>query len=242
MGPKLATTGRRHGYALQYATIAWNVVEVAVALALGVGAGSLALMAFGLDSLVEVFASATVIWHLADAEEEDGRPRTGPALRLVAAAFTLLAVGLLGGSAYSLWSHARPEPSPLGIAYLAVTAVVMFGLAAMKRTVGAALRSEPLLSEAAMTRIDGWLASGVLAALAANALRSWWWADPLAGAVVSLLAVREAHRAWALATGTPRVGGGRVGRAGDGLDSAALALFADDAARRPGVPLGPRAR
>ncbi|HEX2192262.1 MAG TPA: cation transporter [Acidimicrobiales bacterium] len=195
MGPAQATPERRRGYVLQYATIAWNVLEVAVALALGVGAGSLALVAFGLDSLVEVFASLVVIWHLA--EPDDGRRRTGPALRLVAAAFTVLALGLLAGSAHSLWSQTRPEPSSLGIVYLAVTAVVMFGLARMKRRAGVDLGSEPLLHEAEITRLDGWLASGILGALAGNALLSWWWADPLAGAAVALLAARQAARTWA---------------------------------------------
>jgi divalent metal cation (Fe/Co/Zn/Cd) transporter len=72
----------------------------------------------------------------------------------------------------------------------------MFGLARMKRTTGNRIGSEPLLSEARMIGIDGWLAGGVLAALAANALFSWWWADPLAGAAVALLAARESRLTW----------------------------------------------
>ncbi len=192
----LATARRRRGYALQYLTVAWNLVEVVVTVALGLGAGSLALLAFGLDSLVEVFASGVVIWHLGLPHEDGGGPRTRLALRLVAAAFAFLAVTLVVGSAHALWSGARPEPSAPGIAYLAITAVVMFSLARWKRSEGNVIGSEPLVREAAMTRIDGWLATGVLAALAANALLSWWWADPLAGAVVAVLAAREFHHGW----------------------------------------------
>jgi divalent metal cation (Fe/Co/Zn/Cd) transporter len=187
---------RRRGYTLQYATIAWNLIEFAVTVALGVTAGSLALVAFGLDSLIEVFASAVVVWHLGQPDDDPGRRRTALALRLVAVAFATLAIALLVGSVHSLWSRTRPEPAPLGIAYLAVTAVVMFGLARMKRAAGTRIGNEPLLSEARMTRFDGWLAGGVLVALAGNALFSWWWADPLAGAAIALLAARESRLTW----------------------------------------------
>lgn len=196
MGADAPTVIRQRGYALQYATVAWNLVEFWVTVILGFTAGSVALVAFGLDSLVEVFASAVVIWHLRQPDVDDGRRRTRLALRLVAVAFAVLAVALLAGSARSLWMEARPESSPVGIAYLAVTAVVMFGLARMKRTAGTRLANEPLLREAEMTRIDGWLACGVLAALAVNALLSWWWADPLAGVAVALLSVRESRLTW----------------------------------------------
>ena len=79
----------RRGRRLQYATIAWNMMEVFVTIGLGLAAGSLALIAFGLDSLVEVFASGTVLWYIAD---HDAGGRSRRALKLVAAAFALLAV------------------------------------------------------------------------------------------------------------------------------------------------------
>src|SRR6516164_7846745 len=90
----LLARGRR----LQYATIAWNVMEVFVTIGLGVAAGSLALIAFGLDSLVEVFASAVVIWFIANHHEER---RTQRALRLVGVAFAVLAVYLVAASMYN---------------------------------------------------------------------------------------------------------------------------------------------
>ncbi len=201
-------TEARRGSRLQYLTVAWNLMEFAVTVALGIGAGSVALVAFGLDSLVEVFASAVVLWHLGAADDGEASRRTGRALRLVAGAFAVLAVGLAVGAARSWSVGARPEPSPVGIAYLAVTAVVMLTLARMKRLTGTALNSDPLLREAAMTRIDGWLATGVLGALAANLLFSWWWADALAGATVALLALREARLTWLEASETS-VGAGR---------------------------------
>ena len=161
----------------------------------------MALVAFGLDSLVEAFASAVVLWHLRGADDPEAERRTARALRLVAGAFAVLAVGLAVGAAHSWSVGARPESSPLGIAYLAVTAAVMLALARMKRVTGAALDSDPLLKEAAMTRIDGWLATGVLGALVGNSLFSWWWADALAGAAVAALALREARLTWVAASG-----------------------------------------
>jgi divalent metal cation (Fe/Co/Zn/Cd) transporter len=121
----LLARGRR----LQYATIAWNLMEVVVTIGLGVAAASLALIAFGLDSLVEVFASAVVIWYIANHHAE---ARARHSLRLVALAFALLAAYLVAASLYNVAQGNSADSSPLGIAYLAVTACVMFGLAKVK--------------------------------------------------------------------------------------------------------------
>ncbi len=178
------------GRRLQYATIAWNLMEVFVTIGLGVAAGSLALVAFGLDSLVEVFASLVVIWYLADHRKDRGR--TPRALWLVALAFALLGAYLLAASVFNIVTGEAADSSPLGIAYLAVTAVVMFLLAGLKRTVAREVRSEPLAAEAAMTFLDGCLACGILVALALNAAAGWWWADPAAACLVAVFCLREA--------------------------------------------------
>jgi divalent metal cation (Fe/Co/Zn/Cd) transporter len=185
----------RLGRRLQWATIAWNAVEVFVTIGLGVTAGSLALIAFGLDSLVEVFASLVVIWHMGQ-QAKPAAHRDRRALRLVAAAFLVLAVYLFVASARSLLSGDHPDDSPLGIAYLAITALVMLGLARWKRRVGTRLSSEPFLAEASMTFLDGCLATGVLTALALNLWLGWWWADAVAAALVGAAAAREAWEGW----------------------------------------------
>jgi divalent metal cation (Fe/Co/Zn/Cd) transporter len=179
-------TGRR----LQRVTIAWNLAEVGVTVALGVVAGSLALVAFGLDSLIEVFASLVVLWHMSESDTHGTRDRR--ARRLVGIAFAVLACYLIVASGRALWIGAEPDSSPLGIAYLAVTALVMFGLAAWKKHVGRRLRSEPFLAEAHMTFFDGWLATAILAALVLNTTLGWWWADAAAATVVGIVAAREA--------------------------------------------------
>ncbi len=191
----------RRGRRLQYATIAWNMMEVFVTIGLGLAAGSLALIAFGLDSLVEVFASGTVLWYIAD---HDAGGRSRRALKLVAAAFALLAAYLTVASIYSLSAGETAASSPLGIMYLAITAVVMFVLARLKRSTARALESAPLEAEASMTFLDGCLATGILVALMLNALAGLWWADPAAAALVAIFCAREAIDNWREALAAPR--------------------------------------
>ena len=185
----LERTGRR----LLAATILWNLVEVFITISLGVVAGSLALVAFGLDSLIEVFASLVVLWHMND---PDASYRDRRAQRLVGAAFALFALYLAIAALRALVTQAEPEASPLGIAYLTITALVMFSLASWKRHIGTHLGSAPFLAEARMTRLDGWLATAILTALIFNAGLGWWWADPGAAMIVALAAGREATELW----------------------------------------------
>ena len=187
---------RRRGLRLEWATNAWNAMEVVVTIALGVQAGSLALIAFGLDSVVEIFASTVVIRNMHDDRQDAGDRRVHRALRLIAVAFWALAAFLTLMSVRGLIRQDRPDSSPVGIAYLAVTSCVMFGLAHLKRTTARALGSEPLRAEAGMTFLDGCLSGGVLAALALNASLGWWWADPIAALAVAAVAVLEGIGHW----------------------------------------------
>ncbi len=180
----------RRALRLEYATIAWNAVEMVVAIGLGIAARSLALVAFGLDTMVELFASGVVVWHLHHPGRNSDRI-TARALRMVAAAFFVLALVVGLGAVWALATQATPGESPFGIAYLALTAVVMLSLGAAKRSTGSRLGSEPLAAEARMSIIDAALAAGVLVGLAANALFGWWWADPIAALVVAAAAVHE---------------------------------------------------
>ena len=181
------------GRKLQLATIAWNLLEVVVTIGLGVAAGSLALVAFGLDSIVEVFASVVTIWYIADHHKDR---RSLRALRMVAGAFVVLALYLFAASGYALASRHGADSSPWGIAYLTVTAGVMFGLARMKHVIARRANSTPLAAEASMTFLDGCLATGILAALVLNTAAGLWWADPAAGALVGVAALGEARESW----------------------------------------------
>jgi divalent metal cation (Fe/Co/Zn/Cd) transporter len=181
---------------LEWGTNAWNAMEVLVTVTLGVRAGSLALIAFGLDSLVEVFASTVVIVHLRDDRPDAGDARTHRALRLISAAFFMLSAYLVFASVRSLVLANRPSGSPVGVAYLAVTASVMFGLAVLKRDTARAMGSEPLGREAAMTFLDGCLAVGILTALVLTTAAGWWWADAVAALGIGCYAAREGVASW----------------------------------------------
>ncbi|MFC1437349.1 cation transporter [Streptacidiphilus sp. N1-10] len=179
----------RRGLTLEYVTLGWNVVGIVVLGAAAIAARSVALAGFGLDSLIEIGASTVVVWELSGTGED----RQRRALRLIGAAFVLLAGYLAVQSTVVLAAGFRPHHSALGIAWTAVTAAVMFALAAGKARTGAALDNPVLRTEGRVTFVDGVLAAAVLLGLVLNALAGWWWADPLAGYVLVYYAVREAR-------------------------------------------------
>lgn len=183
----------RRGRLLETATLGWNVVGVFVLGVAAVEARSVALAGFGLDSLIEIGASAIVLWELVDVDQE----RRLRALRLIGFAFVGLAVYLAIQSTVVLALGFHPRHSPLGIVWTGVTLVVMFLLAAAKANAGAALGNPVLIAEGRITMIDGILATAVLVGLVLNAALEWWWADPLAGYVLLYYAIREAREALA---------------------------------------------
>lgn len=182
---------QRRALRLEYATIAWNLGEAVLTIGLGVAAGSLALIGFGTDSIIEVFASSVVVWHVRPGHEVDRPERTRLALRLVGAAFCVLALVLAVVAVRDLVTGRHPGESSIGIAYLAVTAAVMFGLAAAKRRTANGLGSAPLHSEASMTFLDGILSTLTLTGLVLNGVLGWWWADPTAALLVAIAAGNE---------------------------------------------------
>lgn len=193
----------RRGLRLEYATLAWNVVGTAVIIAAAVRAESAALAGFGLDSLIEIFASTIVVWQLKGVNQS--RERT--ALRLIGIAFFLLSLYVLVQSVYVLVSGQRPGSSPSGIAWLAATVVVMLFLAWGKLATGRRLRNPVLQTEARVTLVDAYLAAAVLVGVVLNGWLGWWWADPLAGLVIVYYGAREGREAWRHAADLPFLGG-----------------------------------
>ena len=168
-------------------TLGWNVAGIVVLAISAVAARSVALAGFGLDSLIEIGASTVVIWELSGT----GGQRQRRGLRLIGYAFTALAAYLLVQSTVVLVTGYHPRHSVTGIAWTAVTAAVMFALAAGKARTGAALDNPVLRTEGRVTMIDGILAAAVLTGLVLNAGLGWWWADPAAGYVLVYYAARE---------------------------------------------------
>ncbi|UTI64888.1 cation transporter [Paraconexibacter antarcticus] len=186
-----ASVLRRRGLALEYATLGWNAVGTVVVIVAALGSGSVALAGFGLDSLIEIGASTVVIWQLRDTA--GGRERR--ALRLIGGAFVALAFYIAAQAAYTVIHASHPEQSNLGIAWTAMTCVVMLALAVGKRRTGRALGNRVLQAEARITVIDAGLAAAVLVGLLANAALGWWWADPLAGLVMVYYGLHEGRQA-----------------------------------------------
>jgi divalent metal cation (Fe/Co/Zn/Cd) transporter len=178
----------RAGIGLEAITLGWNVVGVVV-LAIAVSSSaSVALLGFGLDSLIEIGASTVVIWELTGSDER----RQRLALRLIGIAFVLLGAYLLVQAVVTLAAGHRADPSPLGAGWTAATAVVMFLLAFGKARVGRLLANPVLAAEGRVTLVDGILATSVFLGIGLDGLLGWWWADPVAALVIVAYAAREA--------------------------------------------------
>ncbi len=180
------------GLYLEYATLGWNVIGAGLVLVAAYLAGSVALAGFGIDSLIEIFASVVVIWQLRGA----GQAHERRALRLIGGAFLLLAVYVLVQSLRAFAGQTHPAPSWAGIIWLAATVAVMLLLALGKRYTGKQLGNPVLLTEAQVTLVDAYLAAAVLVGVALNAWLGWWWADPLAGLVIVYYGIREGLHAY----------------------------------------------
>jgi divalent metal cation (Fe/Co/Zn/Cd) transporter len=178
---------RRRAFLLEYATIGWNLFEGGAAVAAGIIAGSVALLAFGLDSMIEVFASIVVVWQL----RGGGEARERLALRLIGAAYLAVAVYVLQEAIRSLVAHHQAEASPWGIVLLCGTVVVMLLLALGKQRTGSRLGSATVLADARFSLIDGALAAAVLTGLVLNAVAGWWWADQALALALAALAAKE---------------------------------------------------
>jgi len=185
-GPDQAVLLRR-GIRLELITLAWNIVGVGVLAWSAIAAQSVALVGFGIDSLIEIGASVVVVWELTGSGEE----RRNRALRLIGGAFALLALylALQGSLVLAAGHHARH--SDVGIAWTGLTAVAMFSLAWGKERTGRALANPVLRAEGRVTLVDGVLATAVLTGLVLNAVAGVWQADPAAGFVLVYYAVRE---------------------------------------------------
>ncbi len=189
----------RAAWLLTLATIAWNTVEALVATINGLIAGSIALVGFGLDSIVEVSSALVIAWRLSRSDEDEAtRERSEQrAVRLIALSFFAIAayVSYDAGSRL-LGLGERPEHSTIGLVLVAVSLVVMPGLAWAKRRVAAGLDSVSLQADACETQLCTYLSAVVLSGLVSNALFGWWWMDPLAGLFVAGLAIHEGRKAW----------------------------------------------
>ena len=184
---------RRRGFWLEYASMVWMTAEAVVAITAGVAASSIALIGFGLDSVIEFFAAAIVVWQLRGGEGENRETR---AVRLIGVTFFALAAYLTAASIRDLAAGAQPQESVPGLAIAAAALLVMPWLAVAKRRTGRALGNQTLIADSAQTAFCAAASAATLAGVGLNAWAGWWQADPIAGLVIAALAVKEGVEAW----------------------------------------------
>jgi divalent metal cation (Fe/Co/Zn/Cd) transporter len=174
---------------------AWHLIEFAIALGAGIAAGSVALVAFGIDSLIELAAGLTIVWRFTGSRLGSA-PSERRAQQVIALSYFLLAAYVAVASVRDLVGGHEPAASWVGIGLAAVTAPTMPLLARAKRRVGHALGSAATVGEGGQNMICAYLSIALLVGLLANALVGWWWADPLAALVIGAVAAREGVESW----------------------------------------------
>jgi len=190
---KRTATLRRRIRIIVAITISYNVVEAIIALAAGTVASSGALIAFGLDSIVEVLSAAAVAWQFSARDPES---REKVALRVIAVSFFALAAFVTVDSAIALLGMRHAEPSPVGIALAAASVVIMPILSVIERRTGTELGSASAIADSKQTLICSYLSAALLVGLLLNSMLGWAWADSVAALVIAGFAVREGLEAW----------------------------------------------
>ena len=173
--------------------MAYNLVEAVIAITAGLVAGSVALVGFGLDSVVEVSSGLIILWQFRHALPEARERR---ALRLMAVSFFALAAYVAFESVRTLVTGHDPESSPVGIGLAVVSLMVMPFLSWAQRRTGRALGSHAVVADSTQTLLCTYLSGVLLVGLVMNATLGWSWADPLAGLVIAAVAVNEGREAW----------------------------------------------
>ncbi len=196
----LAESARLHRKArrLEWLTTLWNVVEAAVAIGSGSIAGSTALVAFGVDSLIEVSSSVVVLWRLLkagpDAKPEESEHADRRAYLLVGITFFLLAAYVAQDAVRALLGRAVPESSPVGIGLAIASLIAMPTLAMAKQRTGREMGSRALEADAMETWLCAYLSATLLIGLALNSTLRIGWADPVAGLTMVPFMVWQGRR------------------------------------------------
>jgi divalent metal cation (Fe/Co/Zn/Cd) transporter len=177
------------GRRLEYLTLGWNLIEAGVAVAAGVVAGSIALIGFGVDSLIESLSGGILLWRLQLHEADERRELI--ATKLVGVSFFVLAAYVAFDAAKTVIMREEPHVSAVGIVLACASLAVMPLLARAKRRVAARLDSRSLEADSRQTDLCAYLSAILLGGLALNAFFGWWWADPVAGFVMVPIIARE---------------------------------------------------
>jgi len=182
----------KRGLNLEYATIAYNCLEGIIALIAGLFAGSIALVGFGVDSVIEVTSGLGLVWRLHSDWDQAKRERVERlSLRNVGFCFLALAIYVgVDATASLIHSEASRESIP-GIVLAIASLIVMPLVARAKRRVAARLGSAALTADAMQTELCAYLSAVLLGGLLLNAFFGWWWADPVAALIMVPIIAKE---------------------------------------------------
>jgi divalent metal cation (Fe/Co/Zn/Cd) transporter len=189
----------RQAFLLEYFTVAWMVIEAAIAIGSAVAAQSITLLAFGIDSLIELASAAVLIWRLmvelrrgqsfAQAAERIAS-RIGGALLFALAAYVVTA------AFWSLWTGQGQDFSLPGLLVTLAAIPIMWVLSRRKLRIAAALDSLALRTDAMESIACGWLSFAVVTGLVAQFLLGAWWIDSATCIVIVWLLVKEGREPW----------------------------------------------
>lgn len=183
----------RRAQLLAAASVSYNVIEAVIAVAAGLAAGSVALIGFGLDSVVEVSSGLIILWQFRHKVPDE---REKQALRLMAVSFYALAAYVTFESVRALVVGHEPESSPVGIGLAVASLIVMPFLSWAQRRTGRLLGSSAVVADSTQTLLCTYLSAVLLVGLVLNATLGWSWADPLVGLVIAAVAIKEGREAW----------------------------------------------
>jgi divalent metal cation (Fe/Co/Zn/Cd) transporter len=175
------------------------VIEAVVAVAAGLVAGSLVLLAFGLDSIIELISAGVLIWRLSvelrhgqtfSERAERQASRIGGALLFALAAYVVVSAG------WGLWLRQGAEFSILGLGISIFAIPIMRYLARRKIGLADKLGSGAMRADAMESITCGWLSFVVVVSLVAQAVVGAWWVDPLGSLAIVWFLVKEGREAW----------------------------------------------
>lgn len=189
----------KKGLHLEYFNVSYNILEAIVSILFGSVAGSIALVGFGLDSVIESLSGMILLWRLRQhgrvsaADEERLEKR---AVRFVAATFFILGLYVLVQSIRKLAAVEIPEPSLPGIIIAAVSVTVMPLLMWQKYKTGKQIGSRALVADSKETLACAFLSMALLLGLGANYIFGFWQADPIVGLIITAFLFREGWEGW----------------------------------------------
>ena len=195
METPVRTIAVRQGVRIETVSMLWMVIEAMVAIGAGIAARSLALTAFGVDSVIELVAGGILLWRLS-IEVRGGSFRRVEAAEkraswVLGVALIALALYIVVMAGYDLWSRAGSHPSPLGLGLAVASGIVMPYLAIAKKRIGAELGSAALRADGACSIVCAYMAWTVMAGLLVNALVGWWWVNAVAGLALVYFIAKE---------------------------------------------------